>query len=413
MLFTLIKNEIIKLMNRKKTLVVIIAFILLVGFIGFVTYKEATNMQKAQKPENRIKVQQENIKYTEQDKKNASNELKNCKNEVRKKELINELKDYDNEIKEYNNRIQEIKEEVKKGKPNWKVTLQNRIKESESMLKDTSRNESEKNYINKDLQKYKYLLQNNIEPQEENYDIRATDFIQGLFKLLGMIFLLFGIIIFASDMVSGEYTPPTMKFLLTEPVSRGKILFAKFISVLISSIVLIVGIEIMAFVVFGLIFKFGDMSYPVQVGTKYVKDLLLSQQNGRTVFKIVAGSTYIIPMWKYIVNMFLFQTAFIVAAVSFTFLLSTIMKSSMISMALSIVLAIVFNIFTLMGFLRRYAHYLFSTFGDPSDILTGEIINRYSNMNMTPGIVIGVLVIWTIICYIISHIVFTKKDILI
>src|SRR3712207_8832368 len=47
-----------------------------------------------------------------------------------------------------------------------------------------------------------------------------------------------------------------------------------------------------------------------------------------------------------------------VAAVSFTFLLSTIMKSSMISMALSIVLAIVFNIFTLMGFLRRYAHYL-------------------------------------------------------
>src|SRR3712207_8764422 len=80
-----------------------------------------------------------------------------------------------------------------------------------------------------------------------------------------------------------------------------------------------------------------------------------------------------------------------VAAVSFTFLLSTIMKSSMISMALSIVLAIVFNIFTLMGFLRRYAHYLFSTFGDPSDILTGEIINRYSNMNMTPGIVIGVL----------------------
>src|SRR3712207_8304588 len=55
-----------------------------------------------------------------------------------------------------------------------------------------------------------------------------------------------------------------------------------------------------------------------------------------------------------------------VAAVSFTFLLSTIMKSSMISMALSIVLAIVFNIFTIMGLLRRYAHYLFSTFGDPS-----------------------------------------------
>ncbi|WP_242846190.1 hypothetical protein [Clostridium novyi] len=46
MIFTLIKNEFIKIMSRKKTYVVIMAFILLLGFIGFGVYNSAKNMKK-------------------------------------------------------------------------------------------------------------------------------------------------------------------------------------------------------------------------------------------------------------------------------------------------------------------------------------------------------------------------------
>lgn len=222
-----------------------------------------------------------------------------------------------------------------------------------------------------------------------------------------------GVIVFGSDMVSGEYTPPTMKFLLTEPVSRGKILFSKFITLVVSSTVFIVGIELIAFLIMGLIFKFGDFNYPVQVGTKFVQNLAVKPEMGQSAVKAIAGTTFIIPMWKHIINMFLLQALFIVACTAFTFVLSTVLKSSMVSMSLSIVLVIVFNIFSEFPALKKIGQYLFVSFGNVDSVLTGQLVYKFSNINLTPTFSITILLVWTAICYIISHVVFVKKDILI
>ncbi|AEB76663.1 ABC transporter permease subunit [Clostridium botulinum] len=400
MLFTLIKNEIIKLMHRKKTYVVIGAFVLLLGFIGFGTYKNCEHMKESSKPENRIAMEQDQIKNLQEMKKDTTIPER-------------DKKEFDNQIKECSKNIEEIKKEIKSGKSDWKQELIKHNKELEQQLKDPNTESRGKEGIKLEVQKNKYLLSHNIVPKHNNIEIRATDYIIDVFALLGAIFLCVGIIVFGTDMVSGEYTPPTMKFLLTEPVSRGKILFSKFITLIVSSVVLIVGIEILAFVVMGLIFNFGDFNYPVQVGTKYVYDLIAKPEMGRKVITIVAGSTSIITMGKYILYMFLVQIIFIIACSAFTFLLSTALKSSMVSMSLSIVLVIAFNIFANFSALSKISGFLFTTFGEPGSILSGDIMGRYGNIHLTPTFAIGVLVTWTIICYIISHIVFTKKDILI
>lgn len=397
---TLIRNEIIKLMQRRKTLVVTGLFILFVGFIAFASYKTSESMKEWNKPERRIQSEQENIAHL--------NQMKNDVNISEEEKLrLNE------EIKQANLRIEEIKKEQSSGKKDWRVTLKKDIKQIEEKINNAHIDNEEKERLKIDLMTKKYLLDKDIEPEYNSYDVTATKFIRDLFNILGVIFLAVGITIFSSDMVSGEYTPPTMKFLLTQPVSRGKILLSKFIALILSSSIIIVLIEIIAFLVVGLIFSFGNMDYPVAVGSRFVYDNAIANDMGQKVLKMVSGSTIIIPMWKYLIEMFLFQILFIIASAAFAFLLSTIVGSSMVSMAINIVLIIAFTMFQSIPYVSKYVHYIFSTFGDPSMVLSGRIATQFNNPNITLGFVIGVLVIWTIVSYVISHVVFTKKDILI
>jgi ABC-2 type transport system permease protein len=400
MMVTLIRNEIIKLMQRRKTLVVTGLFILLVGFMAFASYKNAESMNEWNKPERRIQNEQENIAHL--------NKMKNDTSIPEEEKLH-----FDEEIKQANLRIEEIKKEQSSGKKDWRVTLKEEIKQVEGQINNTQINNEEKERLNIDLMTKKYLLDKDIEPEYNSYDVTATKFIRDLFNILGVIFLAVGITIFSSDMVSGEYTPPTMKFLLTQPVSRGKVLLSKFIALTLSSSIIIVLIEIIAFLVVGFIFSFGNMDYPVAVGSRFVYDNAIASGMGQKVLKMVAGSTTIIPMWKYLIQMFLLQILFIIASAAFAFLLSTIVKSSMVSMAINIVLIIAFTMFQSIPYVSKYVHYIFSTFGDPSMVLSGRIATQFNNPNITIGFTIGVLVIWTIVSYVISHVVFTKKDILI
>lgn len=400
MMFTLIRNEMIKLMSRKKTVIITIAFAILVAFIGFAMYKTSESMKEWNKPERRIQNEQENIKHLEEFKKDPK---------------ISEAdkKRFDEDIKQSYERIEEIKKEKQGVKPDWRVTLKKEISGMEAQLKDTQIREQDKESIKLELMTKKYLLENNIQPEYNSYDVTATAFIRQLFEILGTIFLAVGVIIFSSDMVSGEYTPPTMKFLLTQPVSRGKVLFSKFIALILSSSIIIVVIEILAFLIMGLIFSFGNMDYPVTTGTRFMYDLTVKGEMGQKAITAIAGSSYIIPMWKYIVQMFGIQILFIIASASFAFLLSTVVKSSMVSMASTTVIIIAFTIAQTIPYINKYAHYLFTTFGDPSKILTGNIALRSNNPVITPTFSIAILLGWTIVSYVISHVVFKKRDILI
>lgn len=396
----LIGNELIKLMNRRKTLVITLLFALLIAFVGFATYKNAENMKEWNNPERRIQMEKENIVQYERMRKDST---------IPDSDKVH----FDEEIKIANERIDSIKKEQKGEKLDWKVTLSKEIKGMEEQLKSAEMPSEEKERVKINLNTRKYLLSNNIQPEENSYKPTASVFIRDLFGMLGMIFLAVGVIIFSADMVSGEYTPPTMKFLLTQPVSRGKVLFSKFIALILSSTIIIVLVEFIAFIIMGLLFGFGSMDYPVSVGTQYIYDSITRGDVGEKAIKIIEGSTYMIPMWKYILQMFLMQVLFIISSASFAFLLSTVVKSSMVSMAVSTVSVVAFTIFQAMPYTRKYVQYLFTTYGDVGKIVTGNIAQIVNNPNVTTMYAIALLLIWSAASYIISHIVFVRKDILI
>lgn len=400
MIFILVSNEVKKLMMRKKTIIIFAAFVLLTIAIGYGTYRDNLNSKQWNSPEfrqrnieesiNQRKLNLEDPKTSEQDKKFGKEEIVNMEHE-----------------------LSQIKLELSGKTVDWKISLKEKIDILQKKINDKSAvmDPREKDGMQLELQKSQYLYANNIKPQDEN-DLNAINFIKTLFMVLGTIFIAVGVMVFTGDIVSGEFTPPTMKILLTQPVSRAKVLVSKFIAVAGMATLLILTVEILSFFIMGLIFGFGNSNYPVITGTIYKWDLTQSVYGGHPLVA-VAGSSYIISTGQFMLRMFLLQTLFILTCVSVGFMLSSIVKSSMVSVSVSIVVVVAVTILLQMPALKKLAQYVFTSYGAVGQILTGESAMRYNNPHVSTAFGIGVLIGTSIVCYLISHVVFTKKDILI
>jgi ABC-2 type transport system permease protein len=407
-MLTLIKHELFKLFKRVKTLVVVIGFILLTGVMAYGFHHDAENMKKYNTPEFKIANLEENIKYIEQDKNSIPPDIKN--DQAKAAEYVEDMEE---NILQMKNEIVRLK--ALNGKEeDWRESLNSRIQEVETMLKQDQRmSQQSKGEMTQELEHLKYLKAHDIKPTQY-YDFNAFIFIEKLVMVLGQVFLVIGLAMFVSDMVSGECTPPTLKLLLTQPVSRGKVIFSKFISVTIAAVGSILVLEALAFVVVGLLYGFGDSTYPVMVGAKYQFDPSVFLEGGGHPLALIAGSSHIVPIWQYTLNMLLVQGLFIIACTSFAFLISTLFKSSMVSMGVSSVSLIAMTIvFSLIGALKKFSIYVFTSYMDMGAIIKGTTAGMFNNPNSTLGFTALVFIGWTVVCYLISHFVFTKKDILI
>jgi ABC-2 type transport system permease protein len=390
-MFKLIQNEMIKILKRRKSLVTVIGFILLIAAIGVGTYKDMQNSKKWSSPAKQIEQEKENIDY-----------LKNYQG----------VKADDPQIKVAQARIDELKK-IQSGekKFHWKEELTEENKILEQSMNENGTQDKEK--IKLDIQSNEYLIQHNITPEKYNFRSVGNQFLLALFNISGAMFLIIGIILFGADMVSGEFTPPTAKFLLTLPVSRGKILFSKFAALLITTIMLIIPIELIAFLIMGALFGFGDMNYPVIVGGRYIYDMTQAAQMGQRPIIMAAGSAHIITMSQYIMKLFMMQIFFMLVAVTFTLLISTVIKNSMVSMSIGIVSVIASLVLQQIPYTKKLTEYIFTTYGDAGTILDGSIAARFNNPNITSSFIAIVFIVWIIASYLIAHIFFTKKDMLI
>lgn len=399
-MIALIKNEIIKLTFRRKTLVTFIAFIVLIILIGYGLFMDNQSMIRNQDPQYRIQEIQSNI-----------NRLTNRINSNRTSD--DEKLMYENNIKSLQVEIQKIKDNPAPVQTDWKETLKTDIQNIQKNLQSTTISARMKEQNSKQLTMDQYLLNNNIKPMED-YVFNGVNYIQTLFKTLGMIFLAAGVAIFLSDMVSGEYTPPTAKFLLIQPISRAKILFSKYITSVLSAVVLICGIELIAFIIMGIFTGFGNMNYPVLVGERFQYDLSYVNQSGGHDLISIAGTAHMIPMYKYLVEAFLLQILFIIACTTFVFMISTVSKSSMIAMSVSIATIIAIsalqNVATIT---KEITSFIFIIYGDVNGVLSGGAAMGLGLTYPTTSFIILILIIWTIVSYVIAHFVFVKRDILI
>ena len=407
-MLTLIKNEFIKIFKRSKTWIVFGLFIAFIGITAFGTWMNDKNMREWISPEYQIKQAEEQLVYIRSDIKRA--EADGDEDWIQSSKQIE-----DNLLKQ----IEDNKEVIKNGvsEDAWKKELDETIDNIEKVIKNYEENGI--NEWNKEvytqykqnLEDYKYLRDNNIKPIQE-WEYTQFAFLKNLCNFFGLGLLIAGIAVFMSDIVSGECTPATLKFLLIQPVKRGKILFSKFIVSILTVLSLIIIPQLAGMIIVNSTSNIQASDYPVRIEQKYEKSF--DQDSQEIIMKQIPDTSKVVSNTEFTLISIGYEALFIITACSVVFMISAIFKSSMISMAVSVILTIFLTIGTqAINTLKEYSHLLFTTYADATSVINSNLPIMYQNPKLT--IVNGIIcmIITSILAYIIAHINFTKKDILI
>ena len=180
----------------------------------------------------------------------------------------------------------------------------------EEQLEYSQKQENNKNIEKREISKY--ILENNVNVYKQN-DVRGI--LKNLFSEYGL-FIIVMIVMIAGTIVSEEFNKGTIKLLLVKPYSRNKILFSKFITVLIMIVFSIVAVIIMELLVGGIIFGFDSLSVPI---LKYN----FSQQ-----------SIEVINVFKYLVIDVMTQLPKLILLATLAFSLSTLFTNSAVAIAI-------------------------------------------------------------------------------
>ena len=401
MLLTLIKNEFIKIFKRSKTWIVFGLFIAFIGITAFGTWMNDKHMKEWTSPEYQIKQAEEQLVHIRNDIKRAEADGD--------PQWIQNSKDIETSLLK---QIEDNNEIIKNGisEDAWKKQLDESIKSTENMIKQYEEdgiNEWNKRWYaqsKQQLDDLKYLKDNNIKPLQ-GWEYHAFNFLRTLNSF-------FGLGVFMSDIVSGECTPATLKFLLVQPVKRGKILLSKFIVSVITVLSLILIPQLVGMTVVNMTSNVDASDYPVRIEQKYEK--VFDQGSGEMIMKQIPDTSKMVTNNESAVRTIGYQALFILSACSVIFMISTIFKSSMISMAVSVISTIFLAIGTqAISSIRDISHLLFTTYADAGSLVTSDLALMYQNPKLTTTNGIVCMIITAIIAYIIAHINFTKKDILI
>jgi ABC-2 type transport system permease protein len=187
-------------------------------------------------------------------------------------------------------------------------------------------------------------------------------------------------IILAGDIVASEFSWGTIKLLLIRPASRGKILFAKYLAVvlflLLFQLIMLVFSYFTGLILFGVS---GPVAPDATVGT-------LLQSYGLELVEIIMASTM-------------------------AFMISTVFRSSSLAIGLSIFLMFTSQsiVFVLAGLKYPWVKYLLFANTDLSPYLAGSTPYMLSGMSL--GFSVTMLILYWMLFYSVSWLLFTRRDV--
>ncbi|MBN3410319.1 ABC transporter permease [Clostridium botulinum] len=353
--------------------------------------------------------------------------------------LINTLntQTYEQQLNQYNAKLKNLKTMQQQSKTTMaKEELKETISDTEKSMNDIKEDLAEiNNYDRSKLDKQIYELEKQSNPKNEfqinklkyykKYNIEKKNLPpKGIFRLFGIlytfsiVYIIF-MIILLSDIVSGEYSPNTIKNLITKPISRKKIIISKFIVSTILNCTTIFISMIVFILETGILLGFSDYKFPFSISQKYVFDNSLALTPLTSQMKYVPGSQKLIPYSIALIIYVLFILIFLTAITSIIIFISTICKNSLISIFSNIILIIGLTAwyhFNIHGNIFMSAKHVVICNLFPSiymynifDILHGGI-SRTFNCNISIFFILIVCLIWIISMIFFSTYIFRKRN---
>lgn len=251
---------------------------------------------------------------------------------------------------------------------------------------------NKKAYLEDEIKKMEYAI---------NHDIKysANDYKNNL-KIVIYMFFVIGIlmIVRSSGAISEEQNSGSLRLLLTQGVSRSKVLLSKFVNILIDLYVHYFAFLII-FILVGLLFY-------------QFKDLLIPQ------IDIVAGNVVLNNYFLYLLKMIFVCSIPIIFLISLSLFLSVITINTILSIGANIFVMI--SGLLMLDWIKKlhidYLQYTPLPFLNMTNFLYLSNGEGYSSLHfltstyyLEKGIV--VLIIWTILLYLVTNIIFVKRDV--
>jgi len=270
---------------------------------------------------------------------------------------------------------------------NWKQELTERNEELQE-YREKYKNDMSKadiDGINAQIKKNEYYMEHDMSPGKLTQWEYMTDVTE--------ILLFAGILtaIIASDIVASEFSGGTIKLLLIRPVSRTKILLAKYLTTLLFGTAMVALLLTTGYLLGGVLFGFGGMDLPY---------IYVSPED-QAIHQMTSLENVLISTGVQLIG--------ILIIVTLAFMISAAMRSS--ALAISVALVSMFVGTGIVGFFLEIGHswvkYIVFANMDLRMYIEGPIIVE----GMTMGFSLIVIAVYYLVFHVFSWFFFAKRDV--
>lgn len=277
------------------------------------------------------------------------------------------------------------------GTDDWRIALQRQIVDTQNRLNSSRIPEEWRKYLKIQMEQQQYYLDHNINPNAPGAPTFVREFIGNGISL----FIPLLVMIISTDIVSGERAEGTIKFLLTRPIRRWKVLLSKYITMLLFVSFTILMVGFISYLIAGLVFGYSGWSMPILTGFSSSADGLDT------------STVHLIPQWQYILMAYGLGWFVSVVVGTISFMVSVLVRNTPTGMGIMLAALITGNILANFSTSWPEAKYIFSVNLQLTDYLAGRLP---AIEGMTLQFSLINLSVWAIAALIVSFAVFTRQD---
>lgn len=257
---------------------------------------------------------------------------------------------------------------------------------------------------NKELRFLQYLYDNKI-PESRLGQNSFKYMFNFLNDPISILFILV-VILLGSDFITKEIEESTIKLMLVQPVSRFKILTAKYLALITSIVAIVITTFFAAFIIVGIKDGIGNPAFP------YINDMKYSFDNVFKSYKYIEGTGIYISSSTLLFKLLIFFLLACITSASISFMISVLSNTSTISMSIGIIINIglIYIVFS-TSILKNFKQYIYVTYWSSYNIFSGKIAETLNNGHINPLLGIIQMIVISLVTYTISCVVFIKKDI--
>ncbi|HKD12393.1 MAG TPA: ABC transporter permease [Thermoanaerobaculia bacterium] len=285
-----------------------------------------------------------------------------------------------------------MRERISSGK-DWRVRTQERVASMQNWLRSGRMPAASARWTRFEIARLQYHLDRNLDPEAISGPLFARGFANAASYLLLPLLAL----VFASDIVSSEFSQGTIKLLLTRPVGRARVLASKLIALAIAITLTVFFAAVIAYVLGSLAYGFRGWGAPILTGFRASGD----------VFD--PTSVRALVLWKDAVLAFGLAWFTTLAVGALAFLTSVLLRSTAAAMGTMFAALIVGTILPRLASTWEAQKYLFVTNLPLADYYSGS-------PPPIPGITlpfaVTVLAIWSVVALAVAFAVFVRRDVL-